>query len=95
MSQENFNAIFGYLEQNFPNSEIETIEYSESDIGRFKIHVEGRTVLLKVSMELLLDKTSEEILALLERWGTINHLAANIGKGVYAKTTGLTLFDRD
>ena len=95
MSKDNFNSVFEFLNKSFPKSEIETLNYHVADDAQFKIHFENGSSLLKVSMELLSDNTNDDLIGPLDKWEITDHLKSNIGKGSLAKTSSVSLFDRD
>ena len=95
MSQDKIDAIKEYLKSALPGTKVEHRNHFDSGDEQFKVHFEKATGLLKVGAEFLMDNSKEVIVSFLEKRNAAKEIKENPDKGIQAKTTGLSRYDRD
>lgn len=91
---EKYALIENYLRKNFPDSEIEQQHDFNRGAQSFKVHLSGRTLLLKVGGEFTEDNSIEEIIRHFDLWALADILGKETELGVLATQRGLETFRR-
>lgn len=92
MSKEKYDAIQGYLESEFPQSNIEQANISSDQ--HYRIPTKNGLLMLKVGELFIEDHSQEEIIKMLKNWRVSDLLREHSKLGILVTSNGPQTFKR-